>query len=153
MDKSRVKVQINSKEALDRFIGEDPELKIQVKEAVLEGFMKSYIKSIVNDDAVGKITQALLRDIRSDGFGGILKTTNDKLILTPETKESIKKFSEKFILDCVTEQEELKELVKEELKTVDVKMLVQQTVITWLNENINIGDIKSLVREEIIKKL
>lgn len=44
-----MKIQINSLEALTRLIGDDKEMEISVKQAVLDGFAKRYLKSLVNN--------------------------------------------------------------------------------------------------------
>ena len=54
MSKSDVKVQINSLEALNRLVGDSPELEIEVRRSVLEAFARGALNNVVNAEEVAK---------------------------------------------------------------------------------------------------
>lgn len=44
------KIQINSLEALERLIGGDTELEIEVRNSIVQEFAKKYLKGIINEE-------------------------------------------------------------------------------------------------------
>jgi len=80
-----IKLQINSLDAIERLIGGDSELEIEVRASVVEAFMKKHINSIVNS----KVTEAVKRDILSELIIPA-KGYNSYDALTVKTKELLK---------------------------------------------------------------
>lgn len=68
-----VKIQINSLEALERLIGDDKNLEIQVKESILNGFAKNYLKSVTNSFIVEKLKTSILEELGKTNFFGMMK--------------------------------------------------------------------------------
>lgn len=50
-----MKLQINTLEALQKLISEDPDFKIQIKQSIINKIAKSYIKSIDNNEVIDNI--------------------------------------------------------------------------------------------------
>ena len=54
-----VKIQINSLEALERLIGNDNELEVQIRSSIVQEFSKRHLKSIVNNTLIEKLEKDL----------------------------------------------------------------------------------------------
>lgn len=82
-----MKIQINSLEALERLIGGDNELEIEIRNSVTENFAKKHMRSVVNTDLIQKLQTALTSSIQDD----LLETVGSSYIknykLTPKAKE------------------------------------------------------------------
>lgn len=61
-----MKIQINSKEALERLIGDDKEMEIAIKNAVINQFAKQYLKSVANDEIMRELKVAVLAEVEAE---------------------------------------------------------------------------------------
>lgn len=67
------KIQINSKEALERLIGNDSELEVELRNSIVQEFSKKYLKSVVLEpkfqrfiiDTAENLNKALQTEIQS----------------------------------------------------------------------------------------
>jgi predicted phosphohydrolase len=50
-----MKLQINTLEALQKLISEDPDFEIEIKQSIINKIAKSYIKSIENNEVLNKV--------------------------------------------------------------------------------------------------
>jgi hypothetical protein len=64
MSQQPVKLQINSLDALNRLIGGDSELELQLRQQVVAEFAKKYLKSIVLDEWFQKWMESLKADLQ-----------------------------------------------------------------------------------------
>lgn len=88
-----MKIQINSLAALERLIGDDKEMEITVKKSVINGFAKSYIKSIANSEIVDTIKKAVLDEVKRTNYFGLLVQDKSKFysyLLSNEAKELVR---------------------------------------------------------------
>ena len=58
-----VTIQINSLEALERLIGNDNELEIQLRNSVAQDFATRHLKALVNDTLLTKAVEIVKKDI------------------------------------------------------------------------------------------
>jgi hypothetical protein len=96
-EKTDVKIQINSMKALERLIGGDTELEMEIRKSVALAFSKKYLHDIVATPAMLKITNEVCEYVRikmAEELGPV-KTgyTNriESMTLSNETKEAIKR--------------------------------------------------------------
>ncbi len=91
-----VKIQINSLEALERMIGGDNEIEIQVRSSIVQEFAKKHLKAVAQNiqsseicavkDAIRKEVQDQMRD-----SNGVLQVRYNNIAeLTPQKKAEIK---------------------------------------------------------------
>jgi hypothetical protein len=78
-----VKIQINSLEALERLIGGDSELEIEMRKSIAYDFTTKHLKSLANDPAVqahmDKARSQLTETVRVEvekKLGGLVRTNN-----------------------------------------------------------------------------
>jgi hypothetical protein len=72
MSQQPVKLQINSLEALERLIGNDTDLELQLRQQVAAEFAKKYLKAIVQDEWFQKWMQSLKEELQKT-FANMVK--------------------------------------------------------------------------------
>ena len=102
-----VKIQISSLEALERMIGGDTEIEIQLRESIVQNFTRKHLKPLANSEAFQKVTQAIAKEVNEavliESGSGWSKTVK----LKDEHKEKIKS-----TIDYLFEQRVLDEVQK-----------------------------------------
>lgn len=63
-----VKIQINSLEALERLIGGDNELEVELRTSIVQNFTNRHLKNIANEEIVKGASQAITRQLESMFF-------------------------------------------------------------------------------------
>lgn len=104
-----MKIQINSKEALERLIGDDKEMEIAIKNAVINQFAKQYLKSVANDEILQELKAAVLAEVEAEVAKHVECVPAygmSRFKARPELKEAVK--------DATVEA--LRELVKEAIE-------------------------------------
>ena len=133
-NKHELKIQINSKEALDRLIGDDPELKIEVQKAVLGNYMKLHVKPLITEDLNKKMMKETLKEVVDKYDWGDIK-------LSEKVNDSIKKGIEKnlrpLIFGMVTE------VLKERKDEIEEKVI--NAVISGVRSEVRIHTIDLLM--------
>jgi len=98
---SGVKIQINSLAALERLLGDDAKMEIEVRQSVVEAFARGFVKNIANADAVAKVIEDLKDFVKREvveetsnqmAMAGIVKDGSwyqTKLKLTDTAEEKI----------------------------------------------------------------
>lgn len=66
-----VKIQINSLEALERLIGGDTELEIEIRQSVVENFSKKHLGKLANEEMMKKTSSAIINEIHKTFFDTI----------------------------------------------------------------------------------
>lgn len=138
------KIQINSLEALERLIGNDNELEIEIRNSIVAEFAKKHLKSLATTDLVSNAAAAVQNEIKEEFFETV-KTSHwgsgtvifKKEILN-ELKESLKAEARVILNQVVSE-------AIEETKTYE-------TVQTRLSEASN-WIINQLASEKLEAKL
>lgn len=114
---NKLTIQINNLEALERLIGGDTEIELEIRNNIVQAFTKKYLKQLVNES---QIKYDILREI------------------TP----SIKKVAQEIQKEVIKEQTEYRiNLVnnsKDELEKIQnhIKYLVEQSVTKVVEEKI-----------------
>ena len=133
-----VKIQINSLEALERLIGGDTELELELRSNVVDAFTKKHLVKIANLDMVKKAEKSVLLII-NDMF---CKTTNDgrwntSTVLKPELVEKLKKDLEE------KANGELEQLVLDSLKIKEANKKIDKMI----------NDASERITDKLIDKL
>ncbi len=65
-----VKLQINSKEALERLIGGDSQLEIELRNSIVQEFAEKYLKAVANSEVIDskleKLKNGLIEQFNSE---------------------------------------------------------------------------------------
>ncbi|WP_289739325.1 hypothetical protein [Paramuribaculum intestinale] len=104
-----MKIQINSKEAHERLIGDDKEMEIAIKNAVINQFAKQYLKSVANDGILQELKAAVLAEVEAEVARHVERIPAygmSRFKARPELKEAVQD----------TTKEALRELVKEAIE-------------------------------------
>ena len=84
-----MKIQINSLDALERLIGGDTEIEIEVRQSVAENFAKKHLKSLANDELNKAASESFINIIKEE-WTEKLPGYYDKYGLTGAVKEMLK---------------------------------------------------------------
>lgn len=92
------KIQINSLEALERLIGNDNELEMEIRNNIVQEFAKKHFKSLVNEPAfyetINKCKESLKSEVDlkiTESIGEIKQDSywSKSIVLKPEIKSKI----------------------------------------------------------------
>ena len=62
------KIQINSLEALERLIGNDNELEIELRNSIVQQFAKKHLKGVVTKDVMTSYSNAIFNEVKQEFF-------------------------------------------------------------------------------------
>ena len=109
---SAIKLQINSKEALERLIGGDSELEVELRNSIVHDFSQRYLKKLVSDqfDKLASLAWQEVEKFAKEKFGTVQYSTwgrNYIIDLKPEIKTAVTNIlqeeSKKLINEAVAE--------------------------------------------------
>jgi len=96
---SQLTLQINSKEALERLIGGDEKVDVDIRNSVVQKFSEKHLKSVANSETIREFCNSLKSSIEKDMISetnsqvGIIKTNwagqVEKVTLHPAIKTEI----------------------------------------------------------------
>ena len=85
------KIQINSLAALERLIGGDSELEIEVRNSVIQAFAKNHLKALITDELLKNAKMAVLAEIQKEFFDIVKEQYGGlKPVFKPEIYEQLK---------------------------------------------------------------
>ena len=136
MSRQKLTLQINSLEAMERLIGDDPIIEADFRQSCLEVFAKKHIKSLATVETIRNITEAIQLEIQSDLLCEIDTGRWSKtFVLKKETKDLIAKevdylIGENIKSEIYNTQKELldkylprlEELLNEAAKRIDINL-------------------------------
>ncbi len=124
-----MKIQINSLEALERLIGNNTDVEIEIRNNIVQEFTKKHLKALVNDSLINKTVSEVNAELQ--------KTINSKL------EESIATISRNgYYNTVVTLKPEIIDKVKDFVRdTIDteIQQAVDVAMKTWKMDS-NIED-------------
>ncbi len=88
-----IKIQINSLDALERLIGGEAEMEINIRNSVVQQFTESHLKRLATADLMKTTAIAVTNEIKEEFFKTI-KTNqwgNKQTIFSPVVKDQLKK--------------------------------------------------------------
>lgn len=135
--KNEVKIQINSREALDRLIGDDPILKTEIQKAVLGNFVKLHIKPLVTEE----LNKDMIKEVMSEVFENpdsyhMKLSGRAKNLIKTEMQDSMRVL--------------IKNLVSESL--VDKKKYIEEYTISYVVDDLTV-ELRKIVAKRINEKL
>lgn len=136
-----VKLQINSLAALERLIGGDSDLELEMRNSIVQEFSKKYLKGVAericgNIESVARqeCTKVAQNFLGKSGWNGY----NYSFQLTSDAKEAIQ-----YQVDL-----EIAGLVQEMVNKKDIEKIVQKEVDRRID-----AQVKELVNQEVKEKL
>ena len=95
-----VKIQINSLEALERLIGGDTSMEVELRASIVQDFAKRHLKSIAADE-VAKVEVGLKEQITKEYSAAVTRATKwpQNFILTDDLKRRIEQSINKIVGD------------------------------------------------------
>lgn len=92
-----IKIQINSVEALERLLGDDPQLDIEVRNNVIQRFAETHLKKVANSEMIRELEHKLKSLIwDNSGYNRKLNPEFEKKITAEADKIMSTKFQAKF---------------------------------------------------------
>lgn len=149
-----MKIQINSLEALERLIGGDTQVEIEIRNSIVQEFTKKYLKSLVSETLANQVIKEAVKvarhEIEKEFFTLDTSTFYSKVALKKEIREKLIEIVKQDIYKEVYEELNLQE-VKQELlntaawaKTEALKKYTDERVYSEITEKI---------RKELLSKL
>jgi uncharacterized membrane-anchored protein YjiN (DUF445 family) len=129
------KIQINSLEALERLIGNDNELEIEIRNSVVENFTKRYLKDLAKTELVANIAKAVQSEIKSEFFEEI-KTGTWNNTTTVFKKELLEKVKEELKYTAKQELSSVVSEIVEEQKVYDTIKNKLDSTVEWITEQL-----------------
>lgn len=150
-----MKIQINSLEALERLIGGDTEVEIDIRNSVVQEFTKKHLKAIATNDLVSKAHLATIDHIDTTFFGIVKKDRfNQKYRFKEEyTKELFEELEYNLKnslweeVKKVTEIHRTREIVEGYLKDA------QERIVDQLTDKVLENKLNSMVEARLKEKL
>lgn len=139
-----MKIQINSLEALERLIGDDKEMEFAIKESILNGFAKKYLKSIANSEAMAEVATKVLKELKETGYYGILETRPSSSSIFPKSYLS----DEAKKLICSEINREINSLIYSEVSKI------RETIVQDIESRLDSMalSVSQCIREEVQKE-
>lgn len=132
-------VQINTLDGLQDLINNDENVKIKIKEAVINGFCKNYLKGCANSEVMTLMEKDLLKELRNTDYFGMFAKSGfwgNEYVLSKKLKEKIKDNIEFETNEYI--REKLKSLVQERIEYIkdDIERYVLQQFNNKIDETI-----------------
>lgn len=139
-----MKIQINSLEALERLIGGDTEVEIDIRNSVVQEFTKKHLKAIADDDLVKLAQKATETHIRQSFF-----TLKNKTWGYGQEYVFNKEMEEKILGDLKYQVENhIRELVFKTVETEKVDKIIKDK-LAWAVKHIE----NQLTEQNLEKRL
>jgi poly-D-alanine transfer protein DltD len=84
------KIQINSLEALERLIGNDNELEIEIRNSVVQNFVTKHLKSLAREAVVKNAAEATQEAIKAEFFDVVGTGWNKKIQFKEDVLKELK---------------------------------------------------------------
>jgi hypothetical protein len=144
MSNTKVVLQINSIEALERILNGSEGLELQIKENIVQEFTKRYLKGIANEEIVKQASHKIKEEIEETLFGDSNKYSFRLKELKPEYIKLIEETIEHKIklelltmicdrIDINTQYQKIDELITERINIL-TNGITEQDVLDRVDE-------------------
>ncbi len=144
MSNTKVVLQINSIEALERILNGSEGLELQIKENIVQEFTKRYLKGIANEEIVKQASSKIKEEIEETLFGDSNKYSFRLKELKPEYVKLIEETIESKIrfellttindrIEVNTQYQKIDELITERINNL-VNGITEQDVLNRVDE-------------------
>lgn len=123
-----LKVQINSLEALERLIGGDTQIEIDIRDNIVDIFTRKHLKSIANEQFVKDATEALSNQMK-DQF--LVYSSGMSLAKIPKLNPEIEKLIKEDMIRLGREQ--LREIVDDVLNATKTRYQIEEVLTRQAN--------------------
>lgn len=96
-----MKIQINNLEALERLIGDDKEMEIQVKSSIINEFAKRHIKSVANSEIIKNIETSVLNEMKKTNYFGLMQETGSGWNKAIQPSSALRDIIEKSVVGSI----------------------------------------------------
>lgn len=150
-----VKIQINSLEALERLIGGDSSIELDIRNSIVQEFTRKHLKALANEEVVKNTGKAISEEIMNEFFTKSgTNSWNTYYVLNEKGKDVLKSTVEREFSNMI------RDIVKENLnidKTraeIDELLKKQSFYISAELTNSNLEDrLNSMVNTKLKEKL
>lgn len=90
-----VNIQINDLNGIVELMKNDPDLRIKIKDSVINGFCKNYLKGIFTDDIKKRLYSEITAELKKNDYFGLLvkeDSWSSRMALSKDTKDKIRNF-------------------------------------------------------------
>lgn len=143
-----MKIQINSKEAFDRLVNGDPEMEIHIKNAIIQDFAKTYLKSVANSEVTMNLQLAVLQEVKEELAKNYItrstKYAREYIDAKDELKEKIRDEVSNTLNDIIVEE------VKKQMK--DVQSLVNRRMLyskEYIEDKMTKGGLDAIIHQHV----
>lgn len=144
---SGIKIQINSLEALERLIGGDSELEIDIRNSVVQKFSKRHLKDIANKFISDGVIRSIKEELNNEYFD---KSNYRHVKLTPEFQKILESSVDSHVRSLI------KSRISERINSGELDEVIQGRVELEVSRHVGrITDsmIKKKAEELLIEKL
>lgn len=149
-----MKIQINSLEALERLIGGDTDLEIEVRNSVVQDFTKKHLKALATSEVVSLQNKACIQEIKDEFFVTVKERWNTIVKFNPTIVDKLKR-------DLIYSAERnLRKTVSDALKEIDYKTKITNQInhacdyiVSELTDKVLENRLNKLVDERLKQKL
>lgn len=147
-----IKIQINSLQALERLIGNDNELEIELRASIVQEFTKRHLKDLAKTELINSLAIAVKNEVKAEFFEEI-KMGSWGSTTTVFKKEQLEKVRADLAIQARHELGEIVSEVLEEQKTYDkIKEKLNHTS-DWMIEQLAPERIESRLEKMVDQKL
>ncbi len=116
-----IKLQINSKDALERLIGGDTQLEMEIRNNIVQEFTNKRLKGLINVELEKRVIDESLDKLFSDyktayGHGGVRLTKDQKIVIADLIEQTIKDLVKSEIEDFFIKSERIKKLLEDSIE-------------------------------------
>lgn len=148
-----MKIQLNSLEALERLIGGDSEVEIEIRNSIVQEFTKKHLKALVNEILAKEVIQEAARQAKNQLREEFFKREGNiytKYFLTEEVKKDL---YHNFRMELYKEIIEEIKLPEQKQKMIDVaNEAIEYGIKEYAGEYIK-KQMENKIRKEILEKL
>ena len=130
-----IKIQINSLEALERLIGGDSELELELRNSVVQDFASKHLKSLAVTFSNRSLSQEFATEVRKQIADiGTFDKWNSTCQLNPKVKAEIENTVKQTVKELINElidkntiQSLAEQMYKKHLKSIDANLEILMT--------------------------
>ena len=154
---SGIKIQINSLEALERLIGGNTELEIELRGAIVQEFAKKHLKAVANETIIANANYEIRNYIRENYMTLINYRTNEyasQINFKAVIEKDVKAFFSTEVNRAIRDYNESDETILMIKKRIDDKVIaVAARIEEELSDIILSKRIDDLVNEKLKERL
>jgi 6-pyruvoyl-tetrahydropterin synthase len=143
------KIQINSLEALERLIGNDNELEIEIRKNIVYDFSKKHLKGVADEEFITKLTESLTNQVREEYFIQIKNTWSNKVDFY--LNDTLKNLIRTEIANLINRQ--VKDMIRKQIEEKTQLENISKWITEELAPNLLKEKLDKLVDTEIKKRL